>query len=72
MRLPGFTAEEALQRKNEIYTAVTIPATADNPGVVPQFWRCVGNTCCDPWSGRCYRCNPWGYCWPISRYTAFA
>jgi len=66
MRLPGFTAEEALQARTEKYSRIAIPAIAESQGVVPQFWRCVGNICCDPWLGRCFYCNPWlGYCWPI-------
>jgi len=67
MPLPGFAAEKALQEKSERYSGVAIPAASESQGVVPQFWRCVGNICCDPWSGRCVRCSPWG-CWPILRY----
>ena len=66
MSLPGFTAEQALQSKKQRPTGFAISAKAQSQGVVPQFWRCIGNTCCDPWSGRCYYCHPWlGFCWPI-------
>jgi hypothetical protein len=51
MRLPGFTAEQALKQKNEIYKGVAIPS-AESQGVVPQFFRCWGDYCC----------NEWGYC----------
>jgi hypothetical protein len=54
MRLPGFTAEQALKGKSEIYQGAAIPAAAAdrNQGVVPQFFRCWGNYCC----------NEFGYC----------
>jgi hypothetical protein len=66
MRLPGFTAEKALQNVKVRHTGVAIAARAQSQAVIPQFWRCVGNTCCDPWSGACYYCHPWlGFCWPI-------
>ena len=49
MRVPGFTAEQALKERNEIYEGVAIPAAAGSQGVVPQFFRCWGDYCCDEW-----------------------
>lgn len=53
MRLPGFTAERALQQKSDIYTGVVV--LADSEGIVPQFWRCSGNYCCDEYGYCIYR-----------------
>jgi hypothetical protein len=69
MLLPGFTAEKALQKKSKMYMGLAIATASERLGVVPQFWRCVGDTCCSPWSGQCFRCSPWGYCWPVGRPT---
>ena len=51
MRLPGFTAEETLHSKNEIHNGVATPA--ESQGVVPQFFKCWGNVCCDEY-GNCF------------------
>lgn len=50
MRLPGFTAEKALQDNRETYMSVAVPDRQQ--GVVPQFFRCWGEVCC----------NEFGYC----------
>ena len=70
MRVPGFSAEWALRQKSAIYEGIGIGGTAKSQSIVPQIWRCTGNTCCNVWTGQCMRCNPWGWCWPISRYQA--
>jgi len=51
MRLPGFTAEETLRSKNEIHDGIATPA--ESKGVVPQFFKCWGNVCCDEY-GNCF------------------
>ena len=52
MRLPGFSAEEALLEKSKIYIGVVIPGASESQGVVAQFFRCWGEVCC----------NEFGYC----------
>jgi hypothetical protein len=56
MRLPGFTAEEALRKRAELYKLIGIPAdlTADRL-IVPQW--CLCHVCtedgCVEWSCPC-------------------
>lgn len=50
MRLPGFTADKALQDNSKTYTSIAV--SERQPGVVPQFFRCMRDYCC----------NEWGYC----------
>ncbi len=52
MRLPGFTAEVSLSGKRAAYKVATRPL--GEVGVLPQFWYCHGNYCCDEW-GYCIR-----------------
>jgi len=52
MRLPGFTAEKVLETENKFYTGVALPSLSESQVVVPQFWRCWGDYCC----------NEYGYC----------
>jgi hypothetical protein len=62
MRLPGFTAEEALGMQADFYQEAVIAADPAESGlIVPQTHRCW---LCewDPWSG--LHCT-WGWCGPF-------
>jgi hypothetical protein len=51
MRLPGFAAESSLHEQTVTYPSEKIrPSSAGT--VLPQFFRCWGNYCC----------NEFGYC----------
>jgi hypothetical protein len=53
MRLPGFTAEVSLDGNGAAYMwASTHASSAVGATVLPQFFFCHGNVCC----------NEWGYC----------
>jgi len=53
MRLPGFTAEVSIDGESATYqVASTHASSVDDATVLPQFWFCHGNFCC----------NEWGYC----------
>jgi len=53
MRLPGFTAEASLRGIPTSYnTGSTHVNTENGAAVIPQFFRCWGEVCC----------NEWGYC----------
>jgi hypothetical protein len=54
MRLPGFTAEEALRKTGELYNAAAPLVAAESQGVMPQ-WNCRGNYCCDEFGNCIYR-----------------
>jgi hypothetical protein len=46
MRLPGFTAELSLGKTRQEYAGRTLPASSGG-AVLPQYWHCYGNYCCD-------------------------
>jgi hypothetical protein len=54
MRLPGFTAELSLGKTSQDYAARTIPASSE-AGVIPQYWYCHGNYCCDEYGNCIYK-----------------
>jgi hypothetical protein len=52
MKVPGFTAEAALQANRHSYRMSRILGPTAGGSVAPAFFRCWGNYCC----------NEWGYC----------
>jgi hypothetical protein len=53
MRLPGFSAENSLSSLHVSYKTTGTDARPSAGGrVLPQFWRCSGDYCC----------NEYGYC----------
>ncbi len=54
MKMPGFTAEVALEEKRANYRTLRtdIPTRAV---VEPAFFRCWGNVCCDEWGYCIYK-----------------
>jgi hypothetical protein len=54
MRLPGFTAGLSLGKTSQDYEGRTIPAS-NGSGVIPQFWHCFGNYCCDEYGYCIYK-----------------
>jgi len=53
MRLPGFTAENSLSIVSASYEMASTHASADTDArVLPQYFYCHGNYCC----------NEYGYC----------
>ncbi len=58
MRLPGFTAENALSWTCTSYVLGSTHVSAEIGGtVLPQFFFCHGNYCCDEW-GNCFYKGP--------------
>jgi hypothetical protein len=54
VRMPGFTAEVALEKQETYYrTLRTCIQTA--PTVEPVFWTCRGHFCCDEWGDCIYK-----------------
>jgi hypothetical protein len=56
MKMPGFTAEVTLYEKSASYRMLRTDIQTGGT-VVPAFWRCWGNVCCDEW-GNCFSKGP--------------
>ena len=54
MRLPGFTAELSLGKTRQEYAGRTLPASSGG-AVLPQYWHCYGNYCCDEYGYCIYK-----------------
>jgi hypothetical protein len=54
MRMPGFTADVALDKK-EAYYRTSRTGIQTSPSVEPAFWMCHGKFCCDEWGNCIYR-----------------
>jgi hypothetical protein len=50
-RLPGFTAETALSKKNVHFAAQSLPTWSEGEKVIPQLWcegpLALGTRCCE-------------------------
>jgi len=54
MRMPGFTADVALNKNGAGYRALRTDIQA-SATVKPAFWTCRGNFCCDEWGNCTYK-----------------
>jgi hypothetical protein len=54
MRMPGFTADMALEKKEANYRTLRTGIQTSAP-VEPAFWTCRGNFCCDEWGDCIYK-----------------
>jgi hypothetical protein len=54
MRMPGFTADAALEKKGADYRTLRM-VIETGAAVKPAFWACRGNFCCDEWGNCIYK-----------------
>jgi hypothetical protein len=54
MRMPGFTADAALDKKGADYRALRMDIQT-SATVKPAFLACRGNFCCDEWGNCIYK-----------------